>query len=246
MSSSPTTDRLLQWWLDDADLWAIVVAGGSGNRYGGMKQFEMIGDERVLDLAVAAMGCPKRTVVVLPEDVAGMTLIANAITVAGGATRSASVRAGLAALPETARRVLIHDAARPLASAALVERVIVGLTEADGVVPVVPVTDTLRTLGGEPVDRAAFVAVQTPQGFGVAAIRRAHEGAPDATDDATLVSANGGRVVHVEGDPTNLKITVPTDLIVARALLSGDDPAADDPATGHPANVPADEQSERP
>lgn len=218
MTDAPTPDHTQPWWAADVDLWAIVVAGGGGQRYGGMKQFEQIGDDRVLDLAVAAMGCPKRTIVVLPESVAGMTLVANAKTVAGGDTRSASVRNGLAALPDTARRVLIHDAARPLASIALVERVIVGLEQADGVVPIVPVTDTLRTIAGEPVDRSGFVAVQTPQGFGVTAIRRAHESGADATDDATLVTNDGGRVVHVEGDPANLKITVPTDLLVAQAI----------------------------
>lgn len=219
MTDTPTPDRDRPWWVADADLWAIVVAGGGGHRYGGMKQFEQIGERRVIDLAVEAMGCPKRTIVVLPESLAGTTLIANARTVAGGETRSASVRAGLAALPDSARRVLIHDAARPLASIALVERVIVALEQADGVVPVVPVTDTLRSIAGEPVDRSAFVAVQTPQGFGVAAIRRAHESGADATDDATLVTNDGGRVVHVEGDPSNLKITVPTDLVVATAIL---------------------------
>ena len=91
---------------------------------------------------------------------------------------------------------------------------------ADAVVPAVPVTDTLREVGGSTVDRSRLVAVQTPQGFRADALRAAHAGDAEGTDDASLVEAQGGMVVVVDGDPCNLKITVPTDLVVAEALCS--------------------------
>ncbi len=144
--------------------------------------------------------------------------------VAGGASRSASVRAGLAAVPAGAGVVAVHDAARPLASPALWARMLDSVGDGspgvDGAVPVVPVTDTLRSVGGGAVDRSTLVAVQTPQVFVATVLRDAHAGGDEATDDATLVEAAGGRVVHVEGEPTNLKITSPGDLDAARALLA--------------------------
>jgi 2-C-methyl-D-erythritol 4-phosphate cytidylyltransferase len=141
---------------------------------------------------------------------------------AGAETRSGSVRAGLAALDAEATHVLIHDAARPLASSALVGRVIEGLrTGAAGVVPVIAVKDSLRTVDGESVDRTGFVAAQTPQGFELDALRRAHESGSVATDDATLLDRLGADVVHVEGESTNLKITEPHDLAIAEVLLRG-------------------------
>jgi len=123
-------------------------------------------------------------------------------------------------VPQTADVILIHDGARPLASASVYERVISAVAAgADAVVPVVPVTDTIRDLRGGVVDRSALVAVQTPQGFPSNSIRRAHAAGDEATDDATLVEANGGNVVLVEGDPDNIKITAPSDLDIARLLL---------------------------
>jgi 2-C-methyl-D-erythritol 4-phosphate cytidylyltransferase len=89
---------------------------------------------------------------------------------------------------------------------------------ADAAVPAVPLSDTLREVGGTTVDRARFVAVQTPQAFRAAALRQAHAGEPDGTDDASLVEAVGGRVVLVDGDPANIKITTPIDLSLAELL----------------------------
>ena len=135
------------------------------------------------------------------------------VVVAGGDTRSASVRAGLAALPPDAGVVLVHDAARPHASKDVWQRVLDGVrTGADAVVPCVPVVDTLREVDGTTVDRSRFVAVQTPQGFRVDALRRAHAGDQEGTDDASLVEATGGKVLVVDGDPGNRKITTPDDL----------------------------------
>lgn len=206
-------------WQHDSGVWAVVVAGGGGARFGGLKQFSMLAGRPMIEWAVDALGCPDRCVVVVPSDHVDQVEMSGVSVVAGGETRSASVRAGLNALPPSADRVLIHDGARPLASPALVGRVVEALTDADGAVPVVPVTDTLRTVTGEPVDRALFVAVQTPQGFWVDAIRKALGNDSEATDDATLVTQSGGRVVHVEGDPANLKVTVADDLAIAEALL---------------------------
>ncbi|MEA2716521.1 MAG: 2-C-methyl-D-erythritol 4-phosphate cytidylyltransferase [Actinomycetota bacterium] len=209
-------------------VWAIVVAGGGGRRFGGPKQFEDLDDRRVLDWSVAAArtACDGVVIVVPPDRLAheksGAERAVSAV--AGGSTRSGSVRAGLAAVPDDAEIVVVHDAARPLAGADLFRRTIAAVRAgADAAIPGVPVTDTLkrvedgRVVGT--VDRAPLVAVQTPQAFGAGVLRRAHAGGPDATDDAALVEALGGTVVVVEGDPRNLKITSPGDLVVARALL---------------------------
>ncbi len=209
-------------------LWGIVVAGGSGTRFGTLKQLEPLGDRRVLDLAVAALvdGPPHASVdgvvLVVPASVIGSVDLPGDVVVAGGESRAASVRAGLAAVPADVDRVLVHDGARPLVTSDVVARVVAGLDVAPAVVPVVPVTDSLRSADGGAVDRSGFVAVQTPQGFHRAVLERAHDSALDAaaaTDDASMVDAIGEIVLHVDGDPLNLKITAPTDLVVAEALL---------------------------
>jgi len=201
-----------------------VVAGGGGRRFGGPKQFEDLHGRRVLDwsLAAAAATC-NGVVAVVPADRLGD---APPGAVAGGPTRSASVRAGLAAVPDDAEIVVVHDAARPLAGAELFHRTVAAVRAgADAAVPGVPVTDTVKRVEGgrvvETVDRSRLVAVQTPQAFRAAMLRRAHAGAHEATDDAGLVEGLGGTVVVVEGDPRNLKLTSPDDLVVARALLAG-------------------------
>lgn len=197
-----------------------MVAAGSGDRYGGPKQYERLGDRRVLDwsLGAARAACDGVVVVVHPDRAADEEGV-DAV-VAGGATRSESVRAGLAAVPEDAEVVLVHDAARPLAPAAMWRRVVDAVRAgADAAVPAVPVVDTLREVGGSTVDRSRFVAVQTPQGFRAAALRSAHAGGGDATDDAALVEAAGGMVLVVDGDPAAAKITRPHDLRVLEAFL---------------------------
>lgn len=202
------------------EVWAIVVAAGSGTRFGRLKQLDPLGERRVLDWAIEGLGCRGRTVVVLPSEHLAVEGLKECVVVAGGASRSDSVRAGLAAIPGTATHVLVHDGARPLVSSAIVDRVIQALDSAEGAIPVVAVTDTLRDHDGNTVDRSQLVAVQTPQGFRVPALRQAHAGAAEATDDAGLVTAQGGTVVHVAGDPTNLKITVPSDLSIAEVLIN--------------------------
>ncbi len=204
------------------EVWSIVVAAGSGRRFGGPKQLVELAGRRVVDRSVDAMARVSAGVVLVgaADQLADLTTSGADRIVAGGATRSASVRAGLDVLPESATHVLVHDAARPLVPEAVCDRVVAALVDgADGVVPVVPVTDSLRSVDGVPVDRARLLAVQTPQGFRLDALRAGHAGDADATDDATLVSGLGGDVRHVDGDPVNLKITGPDDVRIAEVLL---------------------------
>jgi 2-C-methyl-D-erythritol 4-phosphate cytidylyltransferase len=200
--------------------WAIVVAGGSGERFGEPKQYLPLGDGRVLDWALRAAGdWSDGVVLVVPADRAGHDEPLATLVVAGGATRSGSVRAGLAAVPEDAEVIVVHDAARPVPVPDVWRRVRAAIDAgADAAVPAVPVSDTLREVGGTTVDRTRFVAVQTPQAFRAQALRAAHAGAPEGTDDASLVESTGGRVVVVDGDPANIKITTPTDLRLAELL----------------------------
>ena len=213
---------MITWGDDSGELWGIVVAGGSGARFGQRKQLFELHGERIVDRAIAALRPFVSTVVaVVPADIAeAEPARQQVIVVAGGTSRSASVRAGLAVLPPSATHVLIHDAARPLADRALIQRVVDALRNSEAVVPVVPVTDTLRLQIGGPANRDEYVAVQTPQGFAVPALRSAHADGGEASDDAALIDARGGRVVHVDGDPANIKITSPHDLVVAEALIT--------------------------
>ena len=207
-------------------VWAIVVAAGSGSRFGGPKQYEALGDRRVLDWSLAAARSVATGVVlaVLPERADAPEPEAD-VVVAGGLTRSSSVRAALAAVPASAEVVVVHDGARPLASPALFEAVVAAVRAgADAAVPGLPVADTVkRVLDGvvsATLDRGELVMVQTPQAFSAAALRRAHAvEAAFATDDAALVEAVGGRVVVVPGEADNAKLTSPADLGAARRLV---------------------------
>ena len=204
-----------------AGVWAIIVAAGSGRRFGGQKQYAPVAGRRVLDWSVAAArSVADGVVLVVAADDVDRAEAAVDVVTAGGATRSGSVRAGLAHVPPDAEIVVVHDAARPLAGADLFAAVVAAVQAgADAALPVVPVNDTLRAVGGGTVDRDGLVAVQTPQAFRAAALRGAHAGAGEATDDASLVEAEGGKVVVVDGSPDNLKITRPADRVVAEALL---------------------------
>jgi 2-C-methyl-D-erythritol 4-phosphate cytidylyltransferase len=220
-----------------------VVAGGSGRRFGGRKQFLPLAGHPVASWSVrAANSVADGVVLVVPaagtadadaggpgpapgardEDALGASCV-----VSGGATRAESVRAGLAAVPSDAVVIVVHDAARPLVSpelfATVVEAVLAG--DVDGAVPVVPVADTLkRVVSGRVVgtiDRDGLLAVQTPQAFVASALRSAHVGGGEATDDAGLLEMAGLTVAAVEGDPRNFKLTRPEDLMLAEALLAG-------------------------
>ena len=203
----------------DGAVWVIVVAAGSGARFGGAKQYEPLAGRRVLDWSLdAARSCADGVVLVV-GDGAPVDEPADRV-VTGGATRAQSVRAGLEAVPDDAAIVLVHDAARPLASPALFEATVAAVRAgADAVVPGVTPVDTMRSVDGGVIDRDLLVAVQTPQGFGASVLRAAHAGHGDATDDAGLVEAIGGSVTVIEGEPANRKITTPEDLLIAEALL---------------------------
>ena len=212
----------------DGPVWTIVVAGGSGRRFGAAKQFAPLAGRRVVDVACdTAARAGDGVVVVLPPDAIGEWSTGTATAVAGGSTRSESVRAGLAAVPDHAAVICVHDAARPLATTALFRRVIAAVSAgADGAVPAVPVADTIKIVGADDVvrstpDRATLVAVQTPQAFRADALRTAHASGDEGTDDASLVERRGGRVVTVEGEAANRKITTPADLEWANAGLAG-------------------------
>ena len=148
------------------------------------------------------------------------------VVTSGGSTRSESVRAGIAEVPEEADVIVVHDAARPLAGGALFAAVTAAVVSgADGAIPAVPVTDTIRHTRDATLDRSQLRAVQTPQAFRADLLRRAHASGGEATDDATLVEEAGGKVRLVDGEPDNLKITTPGDLHVAEALLAARSPA---------------------
>jgi len=211
-------------------VWVIVVAAGSGARFGGAKQYAPLAGRRVLDWSLdAARSVADRVVLVVPPERAGVPEPGADAVVAGGATRSASVRAGLAAVASDAEVVVVHDAARPLAPAELF-RAVVGAVRAgaDGAVPGVAVTDTIKQVAGGVVvgtpDRDALVAVQTPQAFAAAVLRAAHAAGGESTDDAALVEARGGRVVVVPGSDDNRKLTRPDDLAWAEGRLAARGP----------------------
>lgn len=192
-----------------------------GQRFGSLKQYELLGQARVIDHARAtAEEMSDGTVIVVPP-----TDAERERGIAGGDSRSASVRAGLAAVPADASIILVHDAARPFAGRNIYRRVIDAVRDgADGAIPGVPVADTIKVVSDGVVvdtpDRSSLIAVQTPQGFRAEILREAHESDSDATDDAVLVEQRGGRVVVVDGDDDNRKITRPADLEWARRLLA--------------------------
>ncbi len=228
------------------------MAAGAGSRFGGPKQFLQLGGRPVAAWSVsAARTVADGVVLVVPPDTPGgadhlaggvlpvgndgggpgsdpalgdPTMGADRV-VAGGATRAGSVRAGLEAVPDGAAIIVVHDAARPLATGALFTSV-VGALQADGVdgaIPVLSVADTLKRVTGttvlSTVDRGGLVAVQTPQAFVAPVLRSAHRPGGDATDDAALVERLGATVCTVAGDPHNVKLTRPEDLVLAEALI---------------------------
>jgi len=218
---------------------ALIVAAGRGERLGldRPKALVPLRGRPMLDYSLAALRAVpdvERIVVALPAD-ALHAAPDDVVAVPGGAQRSHSVRAALAAAPGQARDVVIvHDAARPLATAELFIQAVDALARApaaDAVISAAPVTDTIKEVSGDgrtvsrTLERARLWAVQTPQVFRRAALQRALGEASDAllaqaTDDAWLIERAGG-VVHVLGsDPGNLKVTTPHDLRVAELLLA--------------------------
>jgi 2-C-methyl-D-erythritol 4-phosphate cytidylyltransferase len=220
--------------------WAVIVAAGRGERLGGdrPKAFAKLNGRALLaeslerleasDLVdsiviVAPEGWEEPTILLAEELGAGKV----SASVSGGATRTESVRAGVAEVPEEALVVLVHDAARPFLPGDVIERVLAPLGEGwDGAVPALPVADTLKRAGpdgavAETVDRSGLYAVQTPQAFLADVLRKALAGAvEDASDCAALVEAQGGRVKLVEGDRRLVKVTTAEDLARVASMLA--------------------------
>ena len=218
-------------------VWAVLAAAGKGERLGldRPKAFAKLGEraliEHVLErldasawidgIVVAAPPNWEEPCILAAEEVAATKVAA---TVTGGETRTESVRRALAEVPGQAAVVLVHDAARPLVSDDVIERVITGLEDGwDAAVPVLPVTDTVKRIDGdavlETVDREQLAAAQTPQAFLGESLRRALASGSDASDCAALVEAGGGRVRAVAGDPRLRKITDATDLALVESWL---------------------------
>jgi 2-C-methyl-D-erythritol 4-phosphate cytidylyltransferase len=212
-------------------VWAILVAAGRGERLGldQPKAFAKLGEDPLLAEPLRRLDESDwidRIVVVAPPGWEEPTiLLAEELAcskvhscVAGGATRTDSVRAGVAEVPDDALVVLVHDAARPLLEETVIERVLAPLHEGwDGAVPGLPIPDTLKRVAADgrvaaTVERDGLYAVQTPQAFLPDVLRRALGGGGDASDCSGLVEASGGRVKVVEGDPRLLKVTTADDL----------------------------------
>jgi len=219
-------------------VWALLVAAGAGERLGDErpKAFVKLGELpllaeplRRLDesdwvdaIVVAVPEDWEEPAILLAEELSASKVVA---AVRGGATRAESVRAALAEVPDDALVVLVHDAARPLLTEDVLERVLAPLSEGwDGVVPGLPIVDTVKTVSDEAVtgtlSREKLVAVQTPQAFVASKLREAYAGdLSGATDCSSLVEACGGRVRWVEGDPRLLKVTTKADLEQVAAWL---------------------------
>jgi 2-C-methyl-D-erythritol 4-phosphate cytidylyltransferase len=219
-------------------VWAVLAAAGRGERLGSdrPKAFARLGGRPLLAeslerlensgwidaIVIAAPPDWEEPSILVAEEIAA-TKVSSAVP--GGESRSESVRLALAEVPADAAVVLVHDAARPLLSEAVIERVLAPLSEGwDGVVPVVPLADTVKRVEGdrvvETLRREDLVAVQTPQAFLADTLRRAVSGdVSSATDCASLVESQGGRVKVVEGDPRLVKVTNADDLALVESWL---------------------------
>lgn len=227
--------------MNDPEIWAIILAAGSGTRLravcGMAKQYICLhGRPLYWRSALAFSHCPPISgiVFVFPREdcqreeqrIAGLAheLALPWKIAAGGAERSVSARNGLACVPRTCKKVLVHDAARPFVTPQLIQRVLKGLDgDVSGVAPAIAVTDTIKMAQAEnphlvecTLPRARLRAIQTPQAFDAEILRQAHRYGEErrimATDDASLLEAMGARVEMVAGDAANIKITRPEDL----------------------------------
>jgi 2-C-methyl-D-erythritol 4-phosphate cytidylyltransferase len=219
-------------------VWAVLAAAGRGERLGSdrpkafarlagrpllAESLERLDNSGWIDaIVIAAPPDWEEPSILVAEEIAA-TKVSSAVT--GGESRSESVRLALEEVPEDAAVVLVHDAARPLLPQQVIERVLAPLSEGwDGVVPAVPLADTVKRVEGdrviETLSREDLVAVQTPQAFLADTLRRAVSGdVSSATDCASLVEAQGGRVKVVDGDPRLLKVTDADDLALVESWL---------------------------
>ncbi len=221
--------------------WAVLVAAGRGERLGGdrpkafaplrgrpllAESLERLEASDWIDaiVVVAPEGWEEPSILVAEELGCGKV----SATVTGGPSRAESVRLGVAETDPDAVALVVHDAARPLVPEDVLERVLTALGAGwDGAVPGLPVSDTIKRVGGEQVVetlvRGELVAVQTPQAFAAAALRAALDGdISGASDCASLVEARGGRVTVVAGDERLLKVTTPADLALVETWLAAE------------------------
>jgi 2-C-methyl-D-erythritol 4-phosphate cytidylyltransferase len=217
--------------------YAVIVAGGSGTRMGTStpKQFLLLNGRPLLMYTIEAFaksGCAGKIIVVLPQKETGMwqqlleTYRFNIEhkVVAGGMTRSESVRNGLKHVPNESL-VAIHDGVRPLATDDLINRCFTEAMEFGNAIPAIPVVDSLRMVTGEKnkiADREAFRIIQTPQCFRAHLLKNAYDkvGSHNFSDDATVLEKDGHSIHLVEGERTNLKVTVMHDLMIASSILN--------------------------
>jgi len=219
-------------------VWAVLAAAGRGERLGSdrPKAFARLGDRPLLAesierlegsdwidfIVIAAPEEWEEPAILLAEEL-GAGKVSS--VVAGGATRSESVREALVEVADDAAVVLVHDSARPLLPEDVIERVLAPLNEGwDGVVPGLPLSDTVKRVEGDQVvetlPRVELVAAQTPQAFIASVLRDALSGdVAGASDCASLVEARGGRVKVVEGDRSLVKVTSAQDLALVESLL---------------------------
>ena len=221
-------------------VWAVLAAAGSGDRLGAdrPKAFARLGDEPLLAQSLKrlddsdwvdfiVMAAPpgwEEPAILLAEEL-GCSKVSACVT--GGETRGSSVARALAEVPEDAAVVLVHDAARPLLSDEVIERVLTALNEGwDGALPGLRLADTIKRVDDEgrvveTLDRDELRAVQTPQAFVASVLRNAYAkgDVASASDCSSLVEARGGRIKVVDGDPKLIKITDAADLGRIAALL---------------------------
>jgi len=224
------------------ETWVIVAAAGESRRMGlpdgESKQFLLLGGEPILSHSVRrllGMSCVDGIVVVLhpshtvrfANELMAFDDTKPLLIAEGGTTRTDSVRAGLLEVPSGAAAIAVHDGARPLFSRRVFERCLAALDSADGAVPAIEVSDTLKRGGDgcavlDTVDRSGLWAAQTPQVFRAAALRDVYSRLhlERATDDAALLERGRYKVKLVGSTPANVKITTPADLPLAGALLA--------------------------
>lgn len=225
-----------------AEIGVIIVAGGSGRRMGATlpKQFMMLGQQPVLARSINRIheALPKaEIVVVLPSEwvemwrnMAARFDVARHNIATGGKERFHSVQNGIAALSDEVRTIAVHDAVRPLVSKKLIIRLVLATDESAAVIPVVAPADSFREVEGDEshiVDRSRLRMVQTPQLFRAEVLRRAYEQpfSESFTDDASVVESMGEKITLVEGERENFKLTTPTDMILAEAIIAAESEA---------------------
>lgn len=218
-----------------SEVTAIIVAAGEGRRFGFSKQFALLGGKSVLDRCLEMFEAHKKVkaIVLVLKDVSlkkeYFKRYRKIVAVAkGGKRRQDSVFSGFRQIdPEKAEIVLVHDGVRSLVSEDLIDRVIEAAREAGAAVPAIPVEDTIKLVEGDEVsrtlDREKLFRVQTPQGFSYRILKAALDKAKEenfyGTDEASLAERIGKKVVVVQGDHKNIKITALEDLKIAEAFL---------------------------